>query len=144
MRADESFQPFSNGFEFEMWTGNNCARGSKGCRSYNPEASTSKDGCPMEVGIALASCTDGQVKAAHGLRAGLLEPGAGGALVMAAGDASTWRCPEYRGYDGPDDRPRRVPPQPPAQLDLLDPRSAPVRDVVASGVRSDTTEGSGS
>jgi hypothetical protein len=39
-----------------------------------------------------------------------------------------WRCPEYKGYDEPDDRPRTGPRPSDGQLDLLDPRSQPVRD----------------
>jgi hypothetical protein len=131
MLPNDRFQPFSNGFEFRMWTANNCERGQGGCRSYNPNAGSSKDGCPMEVALAMASCGDGQIKAKHGLRAGILAP-EGGMLVMADGDASTWRCPEYRGRDEPDDRPRRGPRQPADQMDLLDPRNVPDRERVAS------------
>jgi hypothetical protein len=129
MKPTDTFQPFSNGDEWRMWIAYNCKRG-KGCRNYNPNASTSRDGCPMEVAISLAGCTDGQIKAKHGLRAGLLEPGANGLLVRADGDASTWRCPEYRGRDEPDDRPRRGPRPAPGQIDLLDPRNVPDRERV--------------
>lgn len=131
MNPNDKFSPFSNGFEHEIWIGRNCARG-KGCRNYNPDASTSRDGCPMEVAIAVAACSDGKIKAKHGLRCGILEPGANGLLVVAEGDASTWRCPEYRGRDEPDDRPRRGPRAPAGQIDLLDPRNAPDRSPVAS------------
>lgn len=131
MKPTDTFRPFSNGFEYEMWLGHNCQRGQRGCRSYNPNASTSRNGCPMEVAIALANGTDGKLKAKHGLRAGLLEPGPRGELVVADGDASTWRCPEYRGYDEPDDRVRRGPRPPAEQMDLLDPRNAPVSVLVA-------------
>lgn len=129
MKPTDTFSPFSNGHEFRMWTAHNCERG-KGCRNYNPNASTSRDGCPMEVAIACASIGDGLVKAKHGLRAGLLEPGPNGEIVRAEGDASTWRCPEYRGRDEPDDRPRRGPRPAPGQIDLLDPRNVPGRERV--------------
>jgi hypothetical protein len=105
----DEFSPFSNGHEFRMWLAHNCERGEKGCRRYNPDASSSRDGCPIECALALASCTDGTIKGSMGLRGGLLEPGPNGTLVTAEGDASTWRCPEYKGYDEPDDRPRRGP-----------------------------------
>ena len=36
----------------------------------------------------------------------------------------------YKGYDEPDDRPRRGPRPPKEQLDLLDPRNAPERVLV--------------
>lgn len=124
MKLNDTFQPFSNGFEHMMWLDRNCARG-KGCRNYNPKASTSRNGCPMEVAISLASVSDGQIKAKHGLRCGILDAGPNGELVMADGDASTWRCPEYRGRDEPDDRPRRGPRPRQGQMDLLDPRSVP-------------------
>lgn len=126
---DDGFRPFSNGYEYEMWSSRNCCRG-KGCRNYRPNASTSRDGCPIEVAIALASCTDGEVKAKHGLRGGFLEPGPNGTLVRVEGDCTTWRCPEYRGYDEPDDRSRRGPKPPADQLDLLDPRNQPDRSTV--------------
>lgn len=128
LKPNDEFQPFSNGHEHRMWTSNNCERGNGGCRNFNPMASSSKNGCPMEVAIALAACTDGHIKAKHGLRCGLLEGGPNGLLVRAEGDASTWRCPEYRGRDEPDDRPRRVPKPPADQMDLLDPRNTPVRE----------------
>ena len=130
MRPLDTFQPFGNGFEHRMWLAHNCERGKGGCRNYNPDAPTSRHGCPMEVALALAAVTDGRIKAKHGLRAGFLEPGAHGELVPADGDASTWQCPEYRGYDEPDDRPRRGPRPPREQLDLLDPRNAPDRSRV--------------
>ena len=130
IRPDEPFHPFSNGHEYRMWTANNCERGCGGCRNYNPNASSSRHGCPIEVAIALAACADGAIKGKHGLRAGLLEPGANGLLVRAEGDASTWRCPEYRGRDEPDDRPRRGPWAPEGQIDLLDPRNVPERSPV--------------
>jgi hypothetical protein len=125
VKPTDEYAPFSNGFEFRMWTAHNCECG-KGCRNYNPNASTSRDGCPMEVALSAAACFDGTIKAKHGLRAGLLSPGPNGEIVRAEGDASSWRCPEYRGRDKPDDRPRRGPRQPEGQMDLLDPRTAPV------------------
>lgn len=121
MKPADTFQPFANGHEFRMWMARNCERG-KGCRNYQPNAATSRDGCPMEVALALASATDGQITARHGLRCGILAA-EGGDLVPAEGDASTWRCPEYRGRDEPDDRPRRGPRPPSGQIDLLDPRN---------------------
>lgn len=127
---DDRVSPFSNGSEYEMWLARNCQRGCKGCRSYNPNASTSRDGCAIEVALSLASATDGLVKVKHLLRGGFLEPGPNGTLVRAEGDCTTWRCPEYRGYDEPDDRPRRGPKPPADQLDLLDPRNTPDRSRV--------------
>src|SRR5690554_1419579 len=124
LKPNDTFRPFSNGHEFLMWLENNCGRG-KGCRNYRPNACTSRDGCAIEVALSLGSVTDGQVKAKHGLRGGLLQPGPNGLLVRADGDASTWLCPEYRGRDEPDDRPRRGPRPPADQMDLLDPRNAP-------------------
>lgn len=123
--ADATFIPFSNGTEHLMWLSSNCERG-KGCRNYNPDASSSKNGCPMEVGMALAAASDGHMKAQHGLRCGLLEPGADGLLWRVTGTP----CPEYRGRDEPDDRPRRSPKPPADQLDLLDPRNTPTRTEV--------------
>lgn len=74
------------------------------------------------------------------LRADFLRPAEGGKLS----DAHLWvkcsdggtalalpLCPEYRGYDEPDDRPRRGPRPPKEQLDLLDPRNVPDRERVA-------------
>ncbi len=126
MKPTETFRPFSNGTEFMMWMENNCGRG-RGCRNWRPDAATSRHGCPMEVALVI-----GEPKGKHGLRCGLLEPGPNGELVTAAGDASTWRCPEYRGRDEPDDRPRRGPRPSGDQMDLLDPRSAPERSRVLS------------
>lgn len=123
----DTFRPFSNGHEYEMWSANNCERGQGGCRNYNPNASSSRNGCPMEVAIALAACSDGKMKAKHGLRCGILAPGPNGLLVEAEGDPSNWRCPEYRGRDEPDDRPRRAPRPPADQMDLLDPRNVEER-----------------
>ena len=70
----------------------------------------------------MAACTDGTILAGIALRGGFLEPGPGGDLVEAA--PRCWECPEFRGYDEPDDRPRRGPRLPKGQLDLLDPRNA--------------------
>lgn len=127
MKPNDTFRPFSNGSEHYMWLDNNCARGAGGCRNYNPNASSSRNGCPMEVAMAMAACSDGRMKAKHGLRCGLLDAGPNGEIVEAEGDASTWRCPEYRGRDEPDDRPRRGPKPPADQMDLLDPRNTPTR-----------------
>lgn len=127
MKPNETFRPFSNGFEYRMWLDHNCHRGEGGCRRYNPEAATSRDGCAMEVALSI-----GEPKIKHGLRCGILAPGANGEIVWADGDASTWRCPEYKGRDEPDDRPRRGPRPTPGQIDLLDPRNAPDRTRVPS------------
>jgi hypothetical protein len=35
---NDTFRPFSNGHEYEMWSANNCERGCGGCRNYNPNA----------------------------------------------------------------------------------------------------------
>jgi hypothetical protein len=99
----------------------------QGLSQLQPEASTSRDGCAIEVQIAMAACLDGTIPVKHALRGGFLEPGEGGRLVRAEGDASTWRCPEYRGYDEPDDRPHRGPRPPEGQMDIFDPRNAPER-----------------
>ena len=119
---DDRFGPFSNGFEYHVWTSRNC----EGCRNYNPEAQTSRDGCAIEVQIAMASLLDGTIPVRHALRDGFLEPGPDGKLVRAPGDATTWDCPERRRRDEPDDRPRRGPRPPEGQMDLLDPRNQPV------------------
>ena len=125
---DDRFRPFATGTEFIMWQERNCWRGEGGCRNYKPNASSSRHGCPIEVALAMAAGSDGEVPVKQGLRGGFLEPGEGGRLVHADGDPTTWRCPEYRGYDEPDDRPRRGPKPPADQLDLLDPRNEPVRE----------------
>jgi hypothetical protein len=120
----DSFQPFSNGTEHRMWLARNCELG---CRNYRPDATTSRHGCPMEVSMSLAAASDGQMPARHGLRCGLLEPAHNGLLHTAEGDPTTWRCPEYRGDDEPDDRPRRGPRPSAGQTDLFDPRGVPAR-----------------
>jgi len=127
---------FANGTEHEMWLEQNCARGERGCRHYRPDATSSRNGCPIEVAIALAGGTDGCIPARIALRGGFLREGAAGLLT----DAHLWPttsdgfpayapplCPEFKGYDEPDDRPRRGPRPPKGQLDLLDPRSTPGR-----------------
>ncbi len=126
----DDYRPFSNGHEHRMWIDRNCYRGA-GCRNHRPDAPSSRHGCPIEVAMAVGAFTTGTMKAKHGLRGGLLEPGPNGLLVPAEGDASTWRCPEYRGRDEPDDRPRRGPRPPADQIDLLDPRNVPDRERVA-------------
>jgi hypothetical protein len=126
---DDQIKPFSNGEEYRWWISRNCS----GCRNYRPNASSSRDGCPIEVSMAMASCIEGLVPAKHLLRAGILEPGENGQLVEALGDCSTWDCPERRGYDEPDDRLRRGPRPPEGQLDIFDPRNtdpAPTRERV--------------
>lgn len=127
-QPNDDFRPFSNHTEYEIWLHNNCQRGERGCRRYNPEASTSRHGCPMEVAMALGSATSGHMKAKLALRCGLLVPGEKGELVRP----DEWiRCPEYKGYDEPDDRRRRGPKPPEGQQDLLDPRNAPEPTPVA-------------
>ena len=74
------------------------------------------------------------------LRGGFVEPGPNGTLEDATvGTASDGlpctvigRCPEFKGYDEPDDRVRRGPRPPEGQLDLLDPRNVPVRPGVSA------------
>jgi hypothetical protein len=127
VKPNDTFHAFSNGTEWQIWLDNNCQRGKGGCRNYNPNAATSRDGCPMEVALALASLKDGQIKAKHGLRCGLCVPGDNGEIVTTY---PPLRCPEYRGYDEPDDRPRRGPRPPEGQLDVFDPRNAPERSTV--------------
>lgn len=113
----DQYRPFSNGSEYEHWLGCNCRRG---CRSYKPDATSSRHGCPIEVALAKAYCWDGTIKASTALRGGFLI-GEGGQLSRP--EPWDWKCPEYRGYDEPDDRPRRGPRPPANQLDLLDPRN---------------------
>lgn len=120
----DTFEPFSNGHEYRMWMDINCHRGEKGCRKYRPNATSSKDGCPIEVAIAIGSVTDDSVPCRIGLRADLLEPGSNGRLVRREPGLIP-ACPEYRGYDEPDDRPRRGSRPPEGQMDLLDPRAQP-------------------
>jgi hypothetical protein len=129
---NDKFSPFANGFEFRMWIANNCERGEGGCRNYNPTASSSRHGCAIECALALACVTDGEIKGKIGLRGGFLEPGPNGLLVPAEGDASVWKCPEYRGRDERDDKPRRGPRPPADQMDLLDPRNVPDRESVTA------------
>jgi len=127
---DDSYRPFSNGHEYEIWQSGNCWRGEKGCRKYKPMATSSKNGCPIEVAIAMGSCSDGSIPARIALRGGFLVEGAGGKLVPVDPGVIP-ACPEYRGYDEPDDRPRRGPRPPKEQLDLLDPRNVPDRERVS-------------
>lgn len=124
--------PFSNGTEHMMWLDSNCSRGEKGCRKYKPDATSSRDGCAIEVAVALAGgATDG-IPMRIALRGGWVEPGPDGRLVEVTDPrgAVIPACPEFKGYDEPDDRPRRRPRPPADQLDLLDPRSTPDRSAV--------------
>lgn len=130
-RASDSFRPFSNGHEHRVWLDSNCHRGERGCRNYNPFAATSRHGCAIEVAVSFGSAGDGLIPARIGLRGGWLEPGPNGLLVQALDAGWIPECPEYRGYDEPDDRPRRGPRPPAHQLDLLDPRNVPDRERVA-------------
>jgi hypothetical protein len=137
---DDRFHPFSNGTEYEMWLSSNCCRGEKGCRHYRPNATSSRDGCPIEVAVALAGGTDGMISMRHALCGGFVRPGPRGLYEDATwGIASDGlpcsvivACPEFRGYDEPDDRPRRGPQPPADQLDLLDPRHSPGRPAVSA------------
>lgn len=122
-KPTDAFRPFSNGTEHLIWEDCNCKRGEGGCRNYKPNATSSRHGCPIEVAIAKAACSDGTIPASIGLRGGFLEPGPKGTLVSTGPYAP--KCPEYRGYDEPDDRPRRGPKPPEGQQDLLDPRHSP-------------------
>lgn len=119
-KLGEDFAPFSNGTEHMMWLGMNCERGCKGCRNYKPEATSSRHGCPIEVAVAQGTIT-GVIPVRIGVRGGFLEPGPSGTLVRS--EFHPPKCPEYRGYDEPDDRPRRGPRPPANQMDLLDPRN---------------------
>jgi hypothetical protein len=119
---NDNIRPFSNGEEFRAWLNRNCHQD---CRHYNPNAESSRHGCPIEVALAKASVSDGTIPAHIGLRGGFLEPGPKGVLIRP--DEWDWKCPEFKGRDEPDDRPRRGPRPPEGQLDLLDPRQAPER-----------------
>jgi hypothetical protein len=121
-KPGDDFVPFSNGTEFEIWLAHNCQRGRGGCRRYKPNAESSRNGCPIEVALAKGTIT-GTIPARIGLRGGFLEPGPNGTLVRPAEPCG--ECPEYKGYDEPDDRPRRGPKPPEGQEDLLDPRNQP-------------------
>lgn len=127
-KPSDPYRPFSNGSEYLFWLEMNCFRGERGCRRYRPVATTSRHGCPIEVALARGNMSDGRVRAATALRGGFLEPGPSGLLVEAP---RFQRCPEYRGYDDPDDRPRRGPRPPEGQMDLLDPRNSPDRERVS-------------
>lgn len=120
----DTFVPFSNGHEYRMWLEINCQSGERGCRKYNPNASSSRHGCAIECAVALGNATDGNMPCRLGLRGGLLVEAANGRL-QAVDPGVIPRCPEYKGYDEPDDRPRRSPKPPEGQIDLLDPRNAP-------------------
>lgn len=128
-KPNDPYRPFSNGTEHMWWLESNCCRGEKGCRKYRPEATSSRHGCPIEVAVALASMTDGKIPARIALRGGWLIPGSNGELVEDTDPRGRVIpvCPEFRGYDEPDDRPRRSPRPPEGQLDLLDPRNGPER-----------------
>ena len=124
-QPNDRFRPFSNGTEFEMWLARNCQSGHRGCRKYNPNAESSRNGCPIEVALAEANCLDGTIPIKIGLRGGFLQPVEG--KIVRPACFTDGKCPEYKGYDEPDDRPRRGPKPPEGQEDLLDPRNAPER-----------------
>lgn len=136
---DARIDVFSNGTEHMMWLEYNCMRGERGCRKYNPNATSSRHGCPIECAVALGSWTDGKIPARIALRGGFLTEGPNGTLTddhlwVTASDGHPARaipeCPEYKGYDEPDDRPRRGPRPPKGQLDLLDPRNTPTEPAI--------------
>jgi hypothetical protein len=129
------YRPFSNGTEHHWWLDSNCSRGERGCRKYKPDAVDSRHGCPIEVAVALAGARDGTIPIRIAVRAAFLEPGPNGTLVEPRDDRDPHAkvipaCPEYKGYDEPDDRPRRGPRPPREQLDMLDPRNTPERSEV--------------
>ncbi len=129
----DRYVPFSNGTEHMIWLDSNCCRGRNGCRKYRPDATSSRHGCPIEVAVALAACHGDGISVRIALRGGWLEPGLNGTIIeaTAAGGRLIPACPEYKGYDEPNDRPKRGPRPPEGQLDLLDPRLDPVREKVA-------------
>jgi hypothetical protein len=140
-KPNDDFRPFGSGAEHADWLAGNCERGA-GCRNYKPEASSSRNGCPMEVAMALASFGTGRIKAKHALRCGMLVEGPGGTLVEPDEYVP---CPEYRGRDEPG--PPRMPSLPPvdgAQLDMLDPRNEPAPEFagVVSAPPTSRPEGS--
>lgn len=115
-------RPFSNGTEFHMWLSYNC----EGCCRYRPNATTSRDGCPIEVALSLGSASDGTIPERIAVRGGFLGPDGRDPVLLVP-----HRCPERRGRDEQDDRPRRGPRPPEGQMDLLDPRNVPARERVA-------------
>jgi hypothetical protein len=134
---DDRYDPFSNGHEYRLWLSCNCDRDERGCRNYKPNATSSRHGCPIEVAIAFASVGDGKISMHIALRGGFVEPATGGRLTddhrwTADGARVIPQCPEYRGYDERDDRPRRVPHPPADQCDLLDPRNEPSKEQVVA------------
>lgn len=134
---DKGYRPFSNGTEHHMWLSSNCDRGEKGCRNYKPMAASSRHGCPIEVAVSIGGIDDGLIPIRIAVRGGFLEPGTNGTLVEPESEQHPGAkvipaCPEYRGYDEPDDRPRRGPQPPKEQMDLLDPRNTPDRERVPS------------
>jgi hypothetical protein len=146
MPGDE-YRPFSNGTQYHMWLAHNC----EGCRKYKPEADKCPPACPIEFALSI-SCVGNQLDAEMGLRAGFLQPGPNGTLVQESIFTESMKCPERRGYDEPDDRPKRGPRPPKGQMDLLDPRnqetrqsaiSAPSNDPVAASLDEGNTDGEG-
>ena len=117
LTKDDKVRPFANGGEYRWWTAQNC----EGCRSYNPNATSSRHGCPMEVAFAMAYVSDGLVPVKTALRAGIVEPVERGLLALVVPNSG--ECPERRPKDEPDDRPRRGPRPPAGQLDIFDPRN---------------------
>jgi hypothetical protein len=128
---DDRYHPFSNGTEYRCWLESNCERGKGGCRHYRPNATSSRHGCTIEVAVALAGFRDdGSIPMRIALRGGWVEPGPNGSLVECQsaqypGARLIPACPEYKGRDEPDDRPRRGPKPPADQLDIFDPRHQP-------------------
>lgn len=95
---DDRYRPFSNGTEHMLWLEGNCMRGERGCRNYNPNASSSRHGCPIEVAIALAGGTGEGIPARIALRGDFLRPTTGGRLSddhlhLIASDGVPAYCP---------------------------------------------------
>ena len=120
-KPEDEYRPFSNHTQYEIWLGRNC----EGCRKYKPEADRCPPACEIEFALSISGIGQ-HLDAAMGLRAGFLQPGPNGTLVEGSTYTESATCPERRGFDEPDDRPKRGPRPPKGQMDLLDPRNGPV------------------
>jgi len=116
-KPEDEYRPFSNGTQYHMWLAHNC----EGCRKYKPEADKCPPACEIEFAISISGIGQ-RLDAAMGLRAGFLRPGPNGTLVEESIHTEATKCPERRGFDEPDDKPKRGPRPSPGQMDLLDPR----------------------
>ena len=123
----DEYRPFSNGTQYEMWLARNC----EVCRKYKPEADTCPPACEIEFALSMSGIGN-RLDGAMGLRAGFLQPGPNGTLVQDSIYTEAMDCPERRGFDEPDDRPKRGPRPPKGQLDLLDPRNQETRQSASS------------